>query len=307
MPNPRSPAREMAYNIWLGSQGRRPLTDIAHECGVSAGQIRKWKSVDKWTLEGKKKAEPVVTVAPAKKASGNSNTKRVNGNGNRRKPKRAKLKPGNPYGNPNLQPAPEGNKRAVTAGEYETIMFDTLTDTEKQLAAACLTLPAAETLLRTLAVLTVREHRIMERIHARMALSGESTQISGSEMFAITALNIKAEDTSGTVHKKQQVAFEHAVSFINDLEDALTRVQNSKAKVLDMLHRMQRDAILTDFERRKVEAMEQRAMLEQKRFEFEYAHGMDGQNDPVADWLNATRPSTEDVTALFIVDEGDAQ
>ena len=303
MPKPRSPAREMAYNIWLGSQGRRPLTDIALECGVSAELIRKWKTLDKWALGGKKKSDSDVTEIPNAKTNGNGNAKHANGKGVAKKGKRVS----NPRGNPHLMPAPEGNKRAIKAGEFETIMFDTLNDTEKQLAEACLSLPAAETLLRTLAILTVRERRIMERIHARMVLTGEATQISGSEMFAITALNIKAEDSAGTVRKKQQVAFEHAVSFLTELEDALTRVQNSKAKVLEMLHRMQRDAILIDFERRKVEATEQRAKLEQKRFEFEYSHGFAGKNDPVADWLSATRPSTEDVTSLFTVDEGDAQ
>jgi hypothetical protein len=126
-------------------------------------------------------------------------------------------------------------------------------------------------------------------------------------MFAITALNIKAEDTAGTVRKKQQVAFEHAVSFLTDLEDALTRVQNSKAKVLESLHRMQRDAILTDFERRKVEALEQRTLLEQRRFEFEYTHGGSGQFNPVGNWLDATRPSPDDVAALYPADEGDVQ
>lgn len=48
MPRQRSPKRDLAYQLWLKSNGERKLKDIAAEVGVSEGQIRKWKNVDNW-------------------------------------------------------------------------------------------------------------------------------------------------------------------------------------------------------------------------------------------------------------------
>ena len=48
MPRARSPERDLAYQLWLDSGKKKKLKDIAAELGVSEGQIRKWKSQDKW-------------------------------------------------------------------------------------------------------------------------------------------------------------------------------------------------------------------------------------------------------------------
>jgi uncharacterized protein YjcR len=48
MPRARDPNRDKAYEIWKASKGKKKLKDIAAELGVSDGQIRKWKSQDKW-------------------------------------------------------------------------------------------------------------------------------------------------------------------------------------------------------------------------------------------------------------------
>jgi phage terminase small subunit len=48
MPRARDPNRDKAYEIWKASKGKKLLKDIATELGVSDGQIRKWKSQDKW-------------------------------------------------------------------------------------------------------------------------------------------------------------------------------------------------------------------------------------------------------------------
>jgi len=45
---PISPNRLKALRLWLKSSRERRLKDIAEELGVSASQVRKWKSVDKW-------------------------------------------------------------------------------------------------------------------------------------------------------------------------------------------------------------------------------------------------------------------
>ncbi|MEA4928497.1 MAG: phage terminase small subunit-related protein [Candidatus Limiplasma sp.] len=314
MPKPRSPARDMAHRLWLDTLGRRPLTDIAAECGVSPELVRKWKAIEHWSLEDKKKSVPGVTESSPVDAQGNGNGHGI-GNGkatethaaHKAKGRKRSVQPHNPRGNLNIPPAPEGNKYAVTAGEFETILYETLSDTEKLLAQSAVQLPPVEHALRSLALLSVRESRILGRIRERLILAGETVTIGGGKMFALNALNIKTEGTDGAATKKQQVAYENVMAFVTDMEDALTRVQNSKVKVLDLLHRMQKDRLLTELEQRKVEAMEQRMRLEQKRFDFEYGRGMgEGANDPITGWLEATQPAEGEVLALFSLREDDA-
>ena len=48
MPRGRSEKRETAYEIWQESGGKMLLKDIATRVGVSDGQIRRWKSEDRW-------------------------------------------------------------------------------------------------------------------------------------------------------------------------------------------------------------------------------------------------------------------
>jgi uncharacterized protein YjcR len=48
VPRARSPKREEAYQLWLDSEGKKKLKDIASELGVSETQVRKWKNQDKW-------------------------------------------------------------------------------------------------------------------------------------------------------------------------------------------------------------------------------------------------------------------
>lgn len=48
MSRPRSPNRDKAKQLWLDSEKKRLLKDIAEELQVSEEQVRKWKNQDKW-------------------------------------------------------------------------------------------------------------------------------------------------------------------------------------------------------------------------------------------------------------------
>lgn len=48
MARARSPNRDKAYQIWLESEKKCRLKDIAKDLGVSESQIRKWKNQDQW-------------------------------------------------------------------------------------------------------------------------------------------------------------------------------------------------------------------------------------------------------------------
>ncbi len=51
MARKRDPRRDEAKKIWLDSNGKKVLKDLAKELNVSDSQIRKWKSIDKWSAE----------------------------------------------------------------------------------------------------------------------------------------------------------------------------------------------------------------------------------------------------------------
>lgn len=92
MPRARSPKRDEAHQMWLASDGKMKLKDIAAELGVSETQVRKWKNQDKW--------------------NGNV-TNQMNGNV-------TKQKRGAPKGNKNAvgHGAPKGNQNAIKHGLF---------------------------------------------------------------------------------------------------------------------------------------------------------------------------------------------
>ncbi|EHU8855135.1 small subunit of terminase, partial [Enterococcus faecalis] len=51
MARKRDPRRDQAKEIWLKSNGKKVLKELANELNVSDSQIRKWKSIDKWADE----------------------------------------------------------------------------------------------------------------------------------------------------------------------------------------------------------------------------------------------------------------
>ena len=45
----RRPERDIARRLWEESRGKKSIRELAEELGISEGQLRKWKSQDKWT------------------------------------------------------------------------------------------------------------------------------------------------------------------------------------------------------------------------------------------------------------------
>lgn len=73
MPRQRSPKRDLAYQLWLESDGKRKLKDIAAELEVSETQIRKWKNQDNWNGNVTNKAKGNVTKRKRGAQPGNKN------------------------------------------------------------------------------------------------------------------------------------------------------------------------------------------------------------------------------------------
>lgn len=132
---------------------------------------------------------------------------------------------------------PPGNKNAVTTGEFETLLFDCLEPEEKQLAAAVPN-DKEQLLFQEIQLLTVRERRMLKRIeNLRQADFTTVKKKKGTEKDKWTDLDE-----------------EHAtLGQIQNIEDALTRVQARKQAAIDSLHRFGVDDARLEIELMKLD------------------------------------------------------
>ena len=205
--------QEQAKELFL--QGMK-LIDISKALEVPVGTIRSWKKRYNWD-------------------------KKSNATLHKRKRNVAKAK-GGQRGNQNAignhgGAAPEGNKNAVTTGEFETLLFDCLEPEEKQLAAAVPN-DKEQLLFQEIQLLTVRERRMLKRIeNLRRADFTTVKKKKGTEKDKWTDLDEK-----------------HAtLGQIQNIEDALTRVQARKQAAIDSLHRFGVDDARLEIELMKLD------------------------------------------------------
>lgn len=168
------------------------LVEIAHRLDLPEGTVRRWKSTHKWESERSD-----------------------------RKSERSKRKRGAQPGNKNSSGGPPGNKKAVTTGEFETLLFDCLEPEERQLAAA-VPPDKEQLLLQEIRLLTVREHRMLKRIENLRQV--DFTMVSRKSGMAKGMMTDLIEDQA-------------TLGQIQNIEDALTRVQARKQAAIDSLHR----------------------------------------------------------------------
>ncbi len=119
---------------------------------------------------------------------------------------------------------PQGNKNAVTTGEYETIWMDALEEEERVLFHAVDT-DVLKQLDEEIRLITIRERRMLQRIE-RLRAAGD---------FTVT--RVMTGEEKGKKTNLQEV--EGTLGQIQAIEEALTRVQEKKARLLDLKHRIQ--------------------------------------------------------------------
>lgn len=126
-PDPRA---EQAKELYLAG---KKLVEIAKHLDLPEGTVRRWKCTYKWGEEKSERSD--------RKSERSKRTE--------------KRKRGAQPGNRNSSGGPPGNKKAVTTGEFETLLFDCLDDEEKRLVAS---VPADKQrlLLQEIQLLTVR-------------------------------------------------------------------------------------------------------------------------------------------------------
>jgi uncharacterized protein YjcR len=242
MPRERSPDRDKAKQIWLGSGGKLKLKDLAAELGLGETQIRKWKSQDKWddSLNGNVTNEKKGNVTKRIGAPlGNKNAVGNKGGA----PKGSK----NALGNRGGHGGPLGNKKAVTTGEFESIWMDTLEEDEQELARQVETDPIRQA-DEAITLLSIRERRMLQRIqNLRNALSEKQRKVLQERITVKDVQTVHDEKTGQTksvvvpIDKLVTTKIEESdIRVIDDLlrlEEALTRVQDKKLKAIELKNR----------------------------------------------------------------------
>lgn len=213
---------EQARDLFL--EGKK-LIEISDLLKIPEGTIRSWKNRYDWdnaTLQKKKRNV-------AKKKGGQPGNKNAAGN-----------KGG---------AAPEKNKNAVTTGEFETLLFDCL-DLEEQRLVQAVPEDKQALLMQEIQLLTVRERRMLKRIELLRNAADEENEIVVGET-GMTAVGHK----KGLEKDKETDLFEYRgkLGQIQNIEDALTRVQARKQAAIDALHRYGVDDTRLEIEAKRLE------------------------------------------------------
>lgn len=187
--------------------------EICDKYNISINTLKSWIKRYKWAEEKRNKGAPIN-----KKGAPINNIKSEKKSSD--KPKSRLTKDSYP-----LQARP-GNKNAVTTGEFETIFFDTLEKDELNLIKS-IELEKRKLLEQEIQLLTVRERRMLKRID----------DLKKSKEVVIDT------ETHGTQGDSEVslVNYESKLNKIQNIEEALTRVQDKKQKAIDTLHKFEMD------------------------------------------------------------------
>lgn len=239
----RRPERDKAFEIWRDSNKSIPLKDIADQLGISETLVRKWKCQDKWDEK---------LIGNVTNTNGNV-TNQSNGNVTQRgAPKGNKNAAGHgaPKGNKNAVGnkggPPSGSKNALKTGEYETIWFDCLTEEEQALCSA-IDMDTLAQVEEDIRLITIRERRMLERIKKITdGLTEKQRKVLQELVKEKVAVPITHEVTGETrvvsIDQQKMVTTEitetefRKIDDILKLEEALTRVQEKKTRLLTLKH-----------------------------------------------------------------------
>ncbi|EIR8761532.1 small subunit of terminase [Enterococcus faecalis] len=218
MARKRDPRRDQAKEIWLKSNGKKVLKELANELNVSDSQIRKWKSIDKWADELK----------------GNVTNSKSNVTNKGGAPPGNKNAIGN-KGNKTASP-PKRNKNAVKTGEYETIFADLLSDEEKDIYSTINDDPFF-ILEEEIRILKIRQYRMLKRIKdAEAGLNDEEVERLQQlrKVKEPSVIDGKMVTVKREVLKDVQVTRKtfRKLDDILAIEEALTRISNQLTKAI---------------------------------------------------------------------------
>lgn len=219
----RAPDGRMEQARELFLEGKK-LIEISELLQIPEGTIRSWKNRYKWNCNVANNKRNV-----AKRKGGQPGNKNALGAG-----------------------APERNKNAVTTGEFETLLFDCL-DPEEQRLTQTVPEDKQKLLMQEIQLLTVRERRMLKRIDLLRKSLDDSGVASGDET-GMTAVGHR----KGIEKDKETDLLEYRgkLGQIQNIEDALTRVQARKQAAIDALHRYGVDDARLEIEMKRLDLAE---------------------------------------------------
>lgn len=269
----RQPERDQAKDMWLESDGKKSVNEIAQQLNQKASTVRGWKSRDDWdaALDEKHKASGKRNVRkPSSQArKGNQNAKGH----------------GAPKGNKGGTGAPKGNKNGLKHGAFERFAFAYMDDEEKAVANETEIDGIEEELLNTLAFLKARELRLMKR-RAEIISTGEKQK--GQVLSSVSKL--KSEKRMGLWRGSIEHGYEKEVGTgmydgewldetttnttsvedaLNRLEAELSKVQAQKVKILTQL-----DAMKVNRERLEIERIRAQGESEQSKLATDWVEAL---------------------------------
>ena len=234
MPRARSPNRDKAFQLWIESQGRKSLQDIAAELGVKPEQVRSWKHADQWDAQTKKVTLPNGKghVVKRKQGGQRGNRNAVGNNGG----------------------APVGNKNNLRHGAYERVMAGLMETDEAEIFKDEETGLSIEAELRqTLAGLNAKEVRLMKHIaQVRKDMDPNAFLTSSSEEHRV---GDEMSFDSDSVFKVSP--FEA----LTKLEAELDKVQGRKIKVLAQLDAIQVSRERLNLEKKRLDGESEQSKL----------------------------------------------
>lgn len=238
MPRARSPNRDKAFQLWIDSQGRKSLQDIAAELGVTPEQVRSWKHADKWDARTKKVAAPDGKGHVVKRKQGGQlgNRNAVGNNGG----------------------APVGNKNNFRHGAYERVMLGLLGADDAEIFTDEETGLIVELELRqTLAALNVKEVRLMRHIaNVQKIVDAQKEQ---DDFLAAESEEHRTGDDfcfdSSSVYKASPL------DALVKLEAELDKVQGRKVKVLAELEKIRLSREKLSLEKKRLDGESDQSKL----------------------------------------------
>lgn len=242
MARKRDPRRDEAKKIWLESNGEKQLKEIASELNVSDSQIRKWKSIDKWSAELK---------GNVTNAKGNVTNQGGAPFGNQN----AKGNKGNSRASP-----PVGNKNALKTGEYEIIFFDTLSDEEKDIYSNLNNDPSF-VLSEEIRLLKIRQLRMMKRIQQAEAGLNEE-EIERLQQLRKIKTPIEKDGRKLEIKREAMQVVQvsrktyRKIDDILSIEDSLTRISNQLSKAIKQMNELYITDYKTDLMKAQTEKIQ---------------------------------------------------
>lgn len=232
----RSEKRDTAKAEYIARKSKGEsvnLRELAEQQGVTYQTLRNWKAADKWD-----EAVP----KPKRKRGGQPGNRNSAGHQNAA---------GSHEG------APPGNKNAEKDGAYSAVLFDMLTDKEREVAEAAPT-GSRDALVQEMRLLKVREHRIMSKIAMYEAEPEDTLHLSSVlDMCEPAGRGDKKQD--GARQQMGMYTKDSAFNRVMKLQEALYKVQGRIATITNSLRAIEETDRRIELEREHLEILRMRA------------------------------------------------